>query len=343
MPDDPFYIKVLEKLGFNTTQLRWRIYRAQQNAQRARERGVTPTGLKWLQYEHKICRRCGAVNDREARQCHRCQRKLPGMLGYRLFRIGGLMFPENAPAVSSTFLVVMVGVYAAMLLLDGVSFRSLFSPSTNVLYLFGTLSNNEPFYDVEAVRHSYPSSLEWWRWLAFGVVHFGIIHIAFNAFALTQIGPLIEGEVGRYRLLVIITVCQVAAALATYYWYMEIRVQGFRTAGASGWVFGLIGFGTAYFHRMGDRARAYRNVLFQWVVYALLFGIIIRANNAAHIGGMLAGAAMAYLPEVRGGDRVQRSEYGWAIGFWVCVLLWASALLYMGYFVVTHLEILRES
>lgn len=304
---DPLLIRILASLGFNTTKLRWRLYQMEQRAQQARKGGVLPGALHWLRYEHKICRRCGAVNARETKQCHRCGRRIPGMIGYRMSRMLGLMMPDQAPVMCTLFLTAMVLVYGVGILLDGFGFRAIFGPSSDALRRLGAYSDQ--FQGGGAI----------WRMLSMGLVHGGLMHIGFNAFALTQIGPIVENALGRKRMLVLITACQICAAYASLVWYTQVSHRGFLTVGASGWVFGLIGFGAAYFHRTG--AHMFRNVLIQWAIYSVLFGILLGANNAAHIGGMAAGALLSGFPSGRGFSKDERDPV-WDLAFWICVGLW---------------------
>jgi rhomboid protease GluP len=69
----------------------------------------------------------------------------------------------------------------------------------------------------------------------------------------------------------------------------------------------------------------YRQALFQWLIYALLFGFVIGANNAAHIGGALAGMALAYIPEPHP-RRSPLLKPMWSGAFYICGLLWLVTL-----------------
>ena len=328
MPEDSLLIRVLEKLGFNTTKLRWRLYQMEKTAARTKQNKGVPESLHWMRYQHKICGHCGGVNDREAKVCHRCERKLPGVMGYRVRRLVSTLVPAGAPAVSYGFLAVMVAVFGVQLLLGSLlvsPFQALMAPPTAVTYVLGSYSND------------LANGLAYWRVLAFGLVHFGIIHIGFNGFALTQIGPIVEQALGRRRMLVLITACQIAAAMASLLWYEHYQHRAFVTVGASGWVFGLIGFGAMYFHRLGDHGRVYRDVLLRWVAYAVVFGIIIGANNAAHIGGLLAGALLAGFPGGRGLSPDERDPV-WSVAFWICLVLWIGTLGMMGYSLAVNFD-----
>ena len=80
-------------------------------------------------------------------------------------------------------------------------------------------------------------------------------------------------------------------------------------AGASGALFGLIGLGMAYAHFYGGpQGRAQRDFFLKWALYSFAFGYLIGADNLAHGGGFIAGAALGWLFErqQRGGDRGRR-------------------------------------
>mgnify|MGYP003884193297 CR=1 FL=1 len=83
-------------------------------------------------------------------------------------------------------------------------------------------------------------------------------------------------------MLVLITVTQLTAAIASHYYYYNYRSEMMAiTAGASGWLFGLIGYGIAHFHRQTGVLKDYQHQLIKWGIYSLIFGYIIGANNAA--------------------------------------------------------------
>ena len=81
-----------------------------------------------------------------------------------------------------------------------------------------------------------------------------------------------------------------AATAAGYFWHPLSPVVG-----ASGSLFGLIGFAVAYYHRVGPGAHDLRNFMFKWALFAFVFGIMIGADNAAHLGGAICGAILGML------------------------------------------------
>ena len=319
MPDDPLYIKVLEKLGVNVTRLRWKLYKRNQRTGTS----VLPRGMAWLRYRHKICPDCGAVVDRTARACPSCERRMPSMLRYRISRMVATLTPTDSPVVINVFLGVMIAVYGLQLLLDGFSFGALMRPSLAATYVLGSWS---PLTGV--------SDGQFWRFLSCGLVHGGIIHIGFNGFALTQIGPLVEQQIERTRMLVLITLSQLGSIVASYIWQVFVRGDQFgSTVGASGWLFGLIGYGIVFFHQRGTAGKPIRDQLLRWAAMVLVLGYFMSGtiNNAAHVGGMLAGMACVYLPD---SARRGPSDRMWNVAYAVCVALWVVTLVFMIRFVI---------
>ncbi len=134
------------------------------------------------------------------------------------------------------------------------------------------------------------SGNEWWRLFSYNFVHVGgAIHIGFNLYALAIVGPLVERWYGPARATVIYVGSGVLGGVASHLWD-PAAVSG----GASGAVLGLIGAGVAAGHLSGTTAGlAMRRQLFRWFVFIVLFGLIMRGiDNAAHIGGFVAGAAL---------------------------------------------------
>ena len=60
----------------------------------------------------------------------------------------------------------------------------------------------------------------------------------------------------------------------------------------------MIGFAIVYYHRVGGpAAHQLRNFMLRWAAFAFVFGLVVGADNAGHLGGALGGAALgAILP-----------------------------------------------
>ena len=131
---------------------------------------------------------------------------------------------------------------------------------------------------------------EWWRLVSAIFIHIGIIHLLFNSYALIFIGPLLEELLGKERFLAAYLATGVIGFVLSNWYYPPWLV----TAGASGAVFGMIAMAVVLSRRWGSWGQVLQQQLVHWIVYAFVFGIFIGANNAAHFGGALAGAGLAF-------------------------------------------------
>lgn len=112
----------------------------------------------------------------------------------------------------------------------------------------------------------------------------GLIHLGFNMMVLFQVGPMLERELGLSRFFTLYTLTALTATGLGYFWHPNVTVIG-----ASGSLFGLIGFSITYFHRMGPSGKPVRDFMLKWAVFAFVFGFIVGADNAGHLGGGLGG------------------------------------------------------
>jgi rhomboid protease GluP len=123
-------------------------------------------------------------------------------------------------------------------------------------------------------------------------VHFGIMHFLFNIYALLQLGPLLEQVYGRSKFLVLYFLCGVGGSAVSIWWHWD-NPSGAH-AGASGALFGLIGASLVYGWRTGGAfGRSLASEMLRWGVFALIFSLLVRADNAAHLGGAAVGAGLA--------------------------------------------------
>ncbi len=212
--------------------------------------------------------------------CPQCGATLPSRSGETLGRALGLVLPRVHPA-SAVLLFLNLAHLAVVLAVFGPG--QLFHPAPAMLYQAGAL---DPYSFLAG---------QYWRLITYGFLHIGLLHIAFNMMALSQVGPVLEAEVGSARFLSVYLLALIGGGA------MDVLVRGptmMIIAGASGALFGLIGFGMSYAHFYGGPAgRAQRNFFLQWALYGFVFGFLVRADNLCHLGGFLTGAVLGYLVE----------------------------------------------
>lgn len=135
---------------------------------------------------------------------------------------------------------------------------------------------------------------EWWRLVACMFLHFGLLHLLLNAWALFQVGLLVERLFGRLLFTLVYFGSGVLGSLATLHWNGD-KVW---SAGASGAVFGVYGALLGYLVREKQTVprSVFQPLLKSTLVFAgfnLFYGAVHpNIDNAAHIGGFVAGALL---------------------------------------------------
>jgi rhomboid protease GluP len=160
-----------------------------------------------------------------------------------------------------------------------------------------------------------------------------MLHIFMNTWALFGLGAQVEETFGSSRMWVIYFVATVTGFYASAVWSPVLSV------GASAGIFGLLGamiaFGVRHHGFTGD---AFRSQYMLWAGINLLFGILGsgRIDNAAHIGGLIGGFAVAYM--AGSNSRRQWEAIAWRIASIGCVLLTALSFLKMYLWFAQHTQ-----
>ncbi|MGH7828986.1 MAG: rhomboid family intramembrane serine protease [Candidatus Binatia bacterium] len=279
MGEDAFF-RFLQKLGINTTRLRWR-WVSWQNRWAGRKESVK-LARQHTTYQHKICNECGGLMDGAEKTCPRCGAKAPSWTGQFIQRIFGLVFPQWGVFSS---LLVMANLAMVLIGIGQFGIGNLTSPSSESLLRWGALF--PPYFYLG----------DYWRLITYGYLHIGLLHILFNLIVLIQVGPYLEREIGGARFFSAYTLSLIGGGIAD----LIFRKGIFLVAGASGALFGMIGFGIAYNHFLGGpTAQARRNFFLHWALYGFLFGIFVGADNVAHAGGLITGALLGLWMEKEG-------------------------------------------
>jgi rhomboid protease GluP len=301
-----FLKKLSRSLGLSYTWWHWRWLNFKR---RLAESFSTDKNLfRHLRSSQKICRNCGAIAGAEDRRCSVCGARLPSAAGNFLYKVFGLIMPGVLPATA--FITAIIGLHFLVQVISSGG-RALLSPSLDSLIGSGAL-------DSRLIAAG-----QWWRLLTCVFVHIGIIHLLFNVYALLSISSFLEEEVGAARYLSLFLLTGWGGSLASY--LLHVRVIA---AGASGAIFGLIGFSISYFRRQrGVRAREIQGFMLRWALYAFIFGLFVRADNFAHAGGFAAGFLLGSFMEFRETDKQRRAPLWKAVAFVLCVVLVLSFVL----------------
>ncbi len=134
---------------------------------------------------------------------------------------------------------------------------------------------------------------EYWRLLTAAFLHVGILHLAFNTYALLTFGLEVERRFGAKRFMLLYLL---AGIMGNALSFVGLRAP---SAGASGAIFGLVGATLAYFgiyrQEFGEGGRKQLRNLLVVAGYNLVFGFVAPGiDNLAHLGGLMAGVALGW-------------------------------------------------
>jgi len=135
---------------------------------------------------------------------------------------------------------------------------------------------------------------DYWRLFTANFLHIGLLHIAFNLYALYIVGTEVEMFYGPWRFLVIYLLSGLSGAIASYAFTYGL------SAGASTAVFGLIGTLVALFTRnravFGEMSRTRLSNLIVVIAINVFYGLSVSYIDMwGHIGGFIGGFVLGWL------------------------------------------------
>ncbi|MBY0375480.1 MAG: rhomboid family intramembrane serine protease [Bryobacteraceae bacterium] len=221
------------------------------------------------------------------------------------------VLPSWIPQAQSTTFIILtanIGLYIATAIMSG----GADSPNSESLWLFG--AKHRPSILVHG---------EYWRLITAGFLHGGLFHILMNSWVLWDLGAQVEEVFGTPRYVSIYVVSTITGFIASTMFSPALSV------GASAGIFGLIGAMIA----AGMRARTslgeeIKQVYVRWAMYGLLMGLLpfFATDNAAHVGGLAGGFALAYLADLPSAFDNTKEKI-WRIVSYLCLVLVGGAFL----------------
>ncbi len=135
---------------------------------------------------------------------------------------------------------------------------------------------------------------EYWRLAMPMFLHVGFFHVLTNLFGLVIFGSMVERIFGPRNFVAIYLAAGIAGNVASFVAGPNLSV------GASGAVFGIFGAFGAYLllnrRLLGQVGRQQLTSIGVIVAINIVFGLSVSGvDNAAHIGGLIAGASVAFL------------------------------------------------
>jgi membrane associated rhomboid family serine protease len=149
------------------------------------------------------------------------------------------------------------------------------------------------------IRHQF------WRLLTSGVLHYGFLHLYFNSQAFYGFGNLIETLSNRAHLAIVFLIAVICGNGLSL-----VLMPASQSVGASGGVMGLIAYLAVYgYRRKSQLPPDFLRTVVTNIVFIAAFGVIgfQIVNNAAHLGGLIAGTVYGFIQVPRDINRNPRN------------------------------------
>ena len=193
---------------------------------------------------------------------------------------------------------------------------------------------------------------EWWRFVTPIFIHVNLPHVLINMYSLWVIGPWVEKLYGSAKFVVFWILTGIAGVVGSYLTVIPgsrpglissflIKAHDDPSAGASGALFGLVGvlfvFGLKYRHELPEGfKRAFGTGMLPVILLNLTIGFLGRGiiDNAAHLGGLISGAALAAVVSYKRPGEPHSVTIAWRVLQIMSLLLVALSF----FMVVRHFE-----
>ena len=257
--------------------------------------------------EDQTCPNCGALVTPQLARCRQCGHYLHGsqVEGFLVETLLPKAFAAS-PGTSLLTLYCML-TYLLMVLLAGPGALAGFRPLA-LLQLGSTVST-----EVQ--------DLEPWRFVSSVFAHGSLLHILFNLYALSIVGPLVERLHDKKRVITFFVVTGAVSMFGSYAYRILLLDQAFfaGSVGASGAISGLMGVAWYATRQTNSRERDAHPTMTRWALLLLLWGLIPGVDGAAHLVGLLVGALVGWLipeglPERRSGHSFWSAAAATSIG-----------------------------
>lgn len=265
-----------------------------------------------------MCRSCGAIVGAGQTQCAVCGASTSGQ---PVTQTAAPSRPADREAVKFaravlsrpnkfTFFLIIANIFVFLLMWESSGMQSSVLSQgfpEEVLIAYGSKLN----YLINAPNY------QWWRFISPMFIHVNLIHVFVNMYSLLMVGPFVEKLYGQSRFIVFWILTGIAGVVASYLTVQPRLATGplarfiFKnvdnpSAGASGALFGLVGvlfvFGIKFRRELPEGfKRTFGTGLLPIILINLFIGFVGRGfiDNAAHLGGLLSGAALALVVDYK--------------------------------------------
>ncbi|MGE2729488.1 rhomboid family intramembrane serine protease [Mycolicibacterium vaccae] len=165
-----------------------------------------------------------------------------------------------------------------------------------------------------------------YRLLTSAFLHYGLVHLLFNMFALYIVGPPLEMALGRMRFVSLYLLSALGGSVLVYL----LSSLNSATAGASGAIFGLFGATFVVGRKLNADVRGVIAIIVLNLVITFVIPLVSSQNISwqGHLGGLVTGAAVAaayaYAP-ARQRNAVQAGATVAVVVLFVVLIWWRTA------------------
>lgn len=165
----------------------------------------------------------------------------------------------------------------------------------------GVVANDAGLISVGALPDAAMLDGEYWRLISFGFLHWDLTHLLLNSGLLLVAGPIAERRAGAGWLLTVFLIASMASGVGILLKHLLLPSLG-ASVGASGGMFGLLGFALVLVFRFPSRRARVRRVLAVFVAGAFVYSILPGISMVGHVVGFAVGivAGLAVVVRNRG-------------------------------------------
>lgn len=289
------------------------------------------TYVRCTRCEKPICPEC-MIPASVGHQCPECVAE-----GRRTQRPVRTAFGGSTVGMNGYATKVLIGINVIMLALSTISAKSagalagggmggLLGGETPLLDRFGVIGQ-QTFVSraTGAIVRQVPYGIaddQYYRLFTAMFMHYGLIHLAMNMYALWMLGRPLEAMLGPTRFTALYVICGLGGSVSSYLFQPDAL-----SAGASTAIFGLFGALFMVLHKLGRNASSVVPIIVINVIFTLIVpGISISGHLGGLVTGFLVGAGIARAPR-RNRNRIQAAMFLAAIALMGALTLWQTVRL----------------
>ncbi|XP_030539375.1 RHOMBOID-like protein 10, chloroplastic isoform X2 [Rhodamnia argentea] len=163
----------------------------------------------------------------------------------------------------------------------------------NILVYAGQLATQGKLLSWGAKINHLINKGQWWRLATSSLLHANAMHLMVNCYSLNSIGPTVEAVSGPKKYLTVYATSAIASSAMSY------LLNKASSVGASGAIFGLVGYMAVYIARhrglIRDANEDLKHIA-KVIILNMVIGLSCKGiDNWGHVGGLLGGVVTPWV------------------------------------------------